>query len=208
VLAFEANGPVYKLLARNVTANGLSGVEPYLAAVDDVDGITEFPVTAHFGRKDNYGALNRDVTAGVARRRVRRCRLDSVAPANTRLIKIDVEGTELAVLLGARKIVRDLRPILLIEVRMSPSPETDRIIRSLAAIGYHMMWFLSPFATPMAPRRPQEFVTFDRMILALPTKMPLQGWNLPRIDPIDPWTNADWLHHLARYGVKKFAVKH
>jgi hypothetical protein len=48
-----------------------------------------------------------------------------------------VEGTETAVLLGARRIVRDLRPILLIEVRLHPAPETERIIRScrLSAIG-------------------------------------------------------------------------
>jgi hypothetical protein len=123
------------------------------------------------------------------------------------MVKIDVEGTETAVLLGARRLVREVRPILLMEVSLRPAPETERIMRSLAAVGYRMMWFLSPFVTPMAPRNPLQIVTFDRMILALPKKIALPGWNLPEIDPGDPWRSADWLHHLAKYGLKKFTLK-
>ncbi|MBL7495227.1 FkbM family methyltransferase [Frankia sp. CNm7] len=54
-------------------------------------------------------------------------RLDSLDVANVGLIKIDVEGHELAALRGAEKLVRRWRPTLIVEIEDSRSPAADTI---------------------------------------------------------------------------------
>jgi FkbM family methyltransferase len=199
VIALEGNGPIFDVLATNARDNRLANIEPVHAVVEDADGITQFPF-ALMRNEGNYGAWNRDVPADIPRREVRQCRIDSIAPPNTRLIKMDLDGAEVAALVGAADTICNLRPIVLIEVRMKPCPDTDRIIRSLAALRYGLRWFPSLFTTPAAPKKPQRHVKWDRMILALPKRGLLHGWDeLERIDPNNPWANAHRLPHLFKY---------
>ena len=74
--------------------------------------------------------------------RVRLATLDGALPAGTppiRFIKIDVEGHELALLRGARRLLEESRPDLLIEVSRDPDDPTStgyELVRLLAGWGY------------------------------------------------------------------------
>jgi FkbM family methyltransferase len=116
VYAVEPSGTSFRFLERNVEANGLRNVEPvplgfysearatrlhstpthpggaFISETDVVDPISE---DVELVRLDDWAA-----TAGLAR---------------VDLVKLDVEGAELAVLDGARATLQRDRPVLLLE---------------------------------------------------------------------------------------------
>lgn len=54
------------------------------------------------------------------------------------VVKIDVEGAELPVLRGARKILRQIRPILLVEIHDLGNEHKEKVLALLAECGYTM----------------------------------------------------------------------
>jgi hypothetical protein len=54
------------------------------------------------------------------------------------LIKIDVEGAELAVLKGSRAILERYRPILLVEIHFGYGWEPDTLYKLLQKFGYSL----------------------------------------------------------------------
>ena len=119
VVAFEANPNTFPLLKHNIAANYLTetvipiskalGANPGYAVVDcaqtDNRGGTSVSFVAE-ERKDSVEVSTLDVEVQALSERV----------SNVALIKIDVEGAELAVLEGAMKTISAYRPVLCIEV--------------------------------------------------------------------------------------------
>jgi FkbM family methyltransferase len=119
VVAFEANPNTFPLLKHNIAANYLTG--------------TVIPVGKALGANPGYAVVDcaqTDNQGGSAVSFVSEARQDGVevstldievqassgGVSNIALIKIDVEGAELAVLEGAMKTISACRPILCIEV--------------------------------------------------------------------------------------------
>ena len=119
VVAFEANPDTFPLLKHNIAANHLTD--------------TVIPINKALGASQGHAVVDcaqRDNQGGSAVSFVSEERPDSVevstidievralsgGVSNIALIKIDVEGTELAVLEGAMKTIRACRPVLCIEV--------------------------------------------------------------------------------------------
>ncbi len=119
VVAFEANPDTFPLLKHNIAANHLTD--------------TVIPISKALGASQGHAVVDcaqRDNQGGSAVSFVSEERPDSVevstidievrglsgGVSNIALIKIDVEGTELAVLEGAMKTIRAFRPVLCIEV--------------------------------------------------------------------------------------------
>lgn len=69
--------------------------------------------------------------------------LDGFGLSHCHLIKIDVEGMELQVLLGAQETLRRHRPILFVE-NNGPNG-SPQVIDLLRALGYTLRWHFSPF---------------------------------------------------------------
>lgn len=119
VLAIEPIAEVAARLRQNCDLNGLANVEIVVAAVSDAPGRREIFAPpgvsanqgqASFHRRESVVAVARPVEVETVDRLV--ATRGGRAP---RLIKVDVEGDELAVLRGAGGTLRDARPIVVFE---------------------------------------------------------------------------------------------
>jgi FkbM family methyltransferase len=200
ILAFEPNRPFNSLLAANVLNNRLCQVEVIHAALGSAEQIVRFP-KCPLDHDGPHGQLS-DAARGLPVEPVRMTTIDAVAPPDTRLIKIDVEGAELDILRGAARTLRDVRPILLSEVKVHLRARSEAVIGILSAAAYRLFWFISPFVTKLAPKRPFEgSPSFDLSVLALPDGVSLPNWAVDPIDPANPWRNGEFeIPYLKKYG--------
>lgn len=139
VHAFEPNPENCRLLWLSKRWNGAENVEIHPFALDRTPGL-RYLVT-HLG---SNGGLLRDEEAAVRSGLgtfVAAQRLDDAVPGDARLLKVDVEGAEFAVLEGATEVLARCRPHLVLEFsaemteRVSDVDPFDALERCLA-LGY------------------------------------------------------------------------
>jgi FkbM family methyltransferase len=114
VFAFEADPDTYNLLVKNIEFNNLTNVTVKRTCVSDQVGTVSFYKhrdSAKSSIVDRGEKLSLTLPAEM---------LDNLIPINTKIdiLKVDVEGAELNVLRGARRIFLDQRPpsVVIIEV--------------------------------------------------------------------------------------------
>lgn len=137
VLAFEPHPQVVEELRWHVEANGLSQVVIHAQGLLDRAGAIPFTLgenskTSHVG-SDGGASDGREITVACLT-------LDEVFEksglTSLKLIKVDVEGAEAALLRGAERTLRRYRPHLVVELH---NPEQDlEVARILSALGYHL----------------------------------------------------------------------
>jgi FkbM family methyltransferase len=140
VLAFEPQRTLFYMLCGNVAQNNLDHVKCFQAAVGERAGQISVPELDP-AAEQNYGGvdLSRPVKGPAAT--VPLLRIDDLRLAACHLIKIDVEGMEREVLLGAADTIRRLRPLLYVE---DDRPDKSAALRAcLASFGYEL-WFHVP----------------------------------------------------------------
>jgi FkbM family methyltransferase len=128
VYAFEPFPPNYALLELNIAANGLDDqIVASCLAVGEAVGMA----TLQPGPPANFGTTR--VVAGTGETPIRS--LDSLAiPGPISLIKVDVEGEELPVLLGAEGLIQAWLPDIAIE---AGTPEAfRRLADAMLRFGY------------------------------------------------------------------------
>jgi len=110
VYAFEPDPKNFGLLKKNIEANSLDNVVPINKGVWEFDGTVSFRIADASNRGISKVDYAGDTTIQVVA-------LDSFCgDGKCDCIKIDIEGNELKVLEGARKIITNSRPVLAIEV--------------------------------------------------------------------------------------------
>lgn len=131
ILAFEPVPSTYADLADLVAQAGLGPwIETRQAAVGETDGEVTMSVPRHSGLAK--------IDTGGAGTRVPLVRLDSLGLERVDVIKIDVEGHELAVLKGAEQTLRRLGPALVFETGVG-DPGVDRLpLEFLEGLGYRL----------------------------------------------------------------------
>jgi FkbM family methyltransferase len=132
VTAFEPVAETFSLLSHN--ARMVKNLRCHQVAISDADGSTQLRVDAA-----NRGASRIDSSGGSELETVVMRRLDSFAEEcrNVRLIKIDVEGHEAAVIDGAREIIARDRPLIVLEAGLGGAAGgTSCPLRSLREAGY------------------------------------------------------------------------
>ncbi|WP_144152868.1 FkbM family methyltransferase [Paraburkholderia sp. BCC1885] len=127
VLGFEAQEIVYYALAGNIAVNNCLNARVRLSALGEFPGELVVPQPDYF-RPASFGSLelrrrdrnefigqtvSYETTSGNV---VPMINLDSLRLARLDLVKLDVEGMELEVLRGARRVLERYRPVMLIEV--------------------------------------------------------------------------------------------
>jgi FkbM family methyltransferase len=125
VVAFEASAENARIVERNVKLNGLDGrVTVEQAAVTDrstaalplyagrTGGSMEWTMDAGFATRETGGAAPAKAAA-----QVRGLSLDEYFPPGSRLdlVKMDIEGAEAKAIPGMSRLLRDARPIVVLE---------------------------------------------------------------------------------------------
>ncbi len=131
VLAFEPVPATYADLADLVEQAGLGRwVEPRQAALGREDGVATMRVPRHSGlaKIDEGGG---DVSVPLLR-------LDSLGLERVDVIKVDVEGHELAVFEGAAETLRRLGPVLVFESGVGERKTAQPPLEFLEGLGYRL----------------------------------------------------------------------
>ncbi|GAB5535745.1 MAG: hypothetical protein Rubg2KO_19940 [Rubricoccaceae bacterium] len=128
VLSFEPASNEHEALIRNVTLNGMDQIETVKAAVSEQSGHLTFHYTPEHPTQGKladveptYGNAGQTVT-------VEAVTLDDLLDEKPRphMLKIDVEGAAAAAFRGGRRLLREVRPHLFIELH---GPEEQAGVR-------------------------------------------------------------------------------
>jgi FkbM family methyltransferase len=141
VVAFEPLPANQQRLRANLELNGLTErVQVVAGAVGEAAGRQRFrphPSVA-MGRLAAPDAAN-EPAAGLLEVEV--IALDDFAAASGTipgLIKMDIEGGEAAALRGARRLMRQAKPVLLLELHEAQAAEADTVFDELQQMGYEV----------------------------------------------------------------------
>jgi FkbM family methyltransferase len=147
VVALEPQPVVFWNLCANLVLNELTQVEPIPVGCAEAAGRMKLPAI-DYGRDGNFGGVSlKDAEAPGGGCDVEVRRLDElIGPRRVDLIKVDVEGMEERVLIGAEGILERDRPSLYLENdRVDRSPA---LITRLEQLGYRLWWSLPPLYNP------------------------------------------------------------
>ena len=139
VLAIEANPAVYKEL---VCSTWHSGIETRNIAVSSSPGMAELLIPVDREGQAQEPAATLEARTRVGRRiQVERVKLDDLLQAAKRvtLIKIDVEGHEFDVILGAAATIERHRPAFVVEIEQqhqSGTRQVGDVVDLLTSRGY------------------------------------------------------------------------
>jgi FkbM family methyltransferase len=163
VHSFEPEPETFALLEHNILINGLRNVHPIRCAL----GESLRDVELYVARPDNIGqtSLRKPDNFSGVKVNVQCQTLDSYAGEHgmdrIRLIKIDVEGAELDVLLGARGVLsRNPKPHIIIEFweefLQAYGASCAQLAEFLQGSGYSLFWIGETGLTPYTPRKNGE----------------------------------------------------
>ncbi len=172
VHSFEPEPEVFNLLRHNILINGLHNVHLIGCAL----GASPKDVELYVARPDNIGQTSLRQPTNFSGVQVKvQCRtLDDYAEEHgmnrINLIKIDVEGAELDVLLGARGVLsRNPKPHIIIEFweefLQAYGSSCARVAEFLRGNGYSLFWIGETGLIPYIPRKNGELFN----VLATPT---------------------------------------
>ena len=128
VYAFEPDTYWFSRLIRNLELNSVKNVKTLQLAVSDISG------KVYFGRpsETEFWRLIEEKKEGWEVMEISSISLDDFCNSNPRpqLLKIDVEGGEARVLLGAKKILEQHRPIIICEIHgLDPAQQVLGILQ-------------------------------------------------------------------------------
>ena len=184
VLAFEPQRLVFQMLCANIALNELSTVDARQTGLGSAPGHAQVPVTLP-DRDFNFGgvSLSREDSGETVAVET----IDGLNVPRCRLIKVDVEGMEQEVLLGAAETIVRCRPVLYVE---NDRRKNSRALLALIMSWRYRIWWDFPHLYD-----PQNFAGASedpfaemrsRNVLCLPEEKPLVGQGDPIASP-DEW---------------------
>lgn len=146
VIAFEPQRVLHQLLCANIALNGLTNVLAHPAALGAAQGELRAPAI-DFSRPGNFGGVSLAADdAGQPGDPVAVLPLDAFALQRIDLLKVDAEGMENEVFVGAAETIRRCRPVLYVE--NDREPRSAELIGRLQGLGYRLWWHLPPLYSP------------------------------------------------------------
>jgi FkbM family methyltransferase len=112
VYSFEANSDIYLYHIKNIALNHIVNIEPHCVALSDSKSEVSF-----YKRDDGTSRISNRFQRGEPVKLQTDLLSSFINPKEKiKLIKIDCEGHEFQVLEGSKEIIKNSRPIILIEV--------------------------------------------------------------------------------------------
>lgn len=185
VIAIESSRVIHQMLCANLVLNDVQNVWTLHAAAGAQDGVTLIP-DINFNEPGNFGCVPAfGHEQGTPTRLVR---IDSLKPNRCDFIKIDVEGMESQVLLGAQQTIGKFRPVMYIE--NDRKENSAALISLLFSFGYTLYWHGSMLFNPDNYNKNPENVfggtgSFN-MLCAPDDSVKMEGW-APISSPDDWW---------------------
>jgi FkbM family methyltransferase len=182
VFAFEPQRIVFQELAANMALNSILNVNCIHAALGEREGSIVIP-SLDYEKEANFGGLALgNFTDGED---VRLTTIDSLRLKQVHFIKIDVEGMEKDVLLGAAATIRRSKPILYVE-----NDRTDKsrdLIRCLHDFDYDLYLHRPALYNPDNFHRDPEnifpnIVSFNLLCIPRSLGTPLPGFEKVAVD--------------------------
>lgn len=179
IYAIESNPTIYNILCANLALNAILNTKPLNAYVTSGDQDT--PEAGSWGRTAYIGKTWEPSYLA----------LDSLDLQRCDLLKVDVDGAELAVLKSGEMMIEKHRPILYFENDQKELSPTllDYTMRHL---GYDLYWHSAPIFDPdnffgesTNHWAPNNIVSL--MILGIPAELKQEVTTLPKIKGHDEW---------------------
>lgn len=191
VLAFEPQPRIAALLRENVDKNAPGIVSAQQIALGIVSGVCNMADLPPDDTEFNFGG----VPISAPGTQLTEVTTIDALNLNPSLIKIDVEGMEPEVILGARETIKRCQPIIYLECNRK---DTKDVATVLAEIGYVAFWSIGPYFNPNNHFGNTENVWPNVMpscnLLAVPAT--LEGWRhldmdvFPYLGATDNWRDA------------------
>ncbi len=206
VLAIEVNPANCIRLVFGARVNGVDGgLRIIQAAAGDRDGVTAFAGEEAAGH----------ITADGSGHPAPELRLDTILHSlqaedpswfsEPFVLKIDVEGYEVAVLGGATETLRLLRPVIVfeaIDVADDPAQVATRTKEIVADAGYDLFLIRHDVLCPRGPEDAQEGYVSD--FLAVPAERRSLLDSLPNeVRPLHPEERLDWVAEMAAFHMQE-----
>jgi FkbM family methyltransferase len=127
VYAFEPQSLVFSILQNNLLLNNCNNVTSYRFALSDSNSsVIAMEAFSFSGERINNGAIRVDNKGGGYGDLVLTRKLDSFEFPSVDFIKMDIQGSEVKALCGAKELIHKHRPVMFIEIEQ----------RHLEALGY------------------------------------------------------------------------
>ncbi len=177
VISFEPSQREFQRLRNNIQLNGLDNVRAVQAALAEISGTVELNIadSAHAGQ-NTMGAFVYDVPS-LRRERISAQTLDGFAAESglTRLdvLKLDVEGAERRALEGSRRVLREMRPIILFEASGAALQAQGSSLQDLLEFLHSQQYGLYAFDGRTGLPIPADGETRSDNMIAVPAERPI-----------------------------------
>jgi FkbM family methyltransferase len=143
VVAFEPQPVLHQILCANLAVNSIPNVRTYAMALGHCQGTCRLPAL-DYTRPNNFGGVSMDLVAEGEL--VPLGTLDDFGLERVDFIKLDVEGFESRVLMGAAATIGRCRPIMYVE--NDREEKSAELIERLFGLGYRLWWHTPPLFNP------------------------------------------------------------
>ena len=142
VITFEPQSLIYSILQNNVLLNRRTNIDTYRFACSDKNFQTiSMEPFSFIGERINNGALRvslNDVAGDLALTRT----IDSFNFEKLNFIKIDIQGSEVKALRGAKKTIAKFKPYMFIEIEqqhlLAMNASAKELIELVLSLGYSL----------------------------------------------------------------------
>lgn len=144
VHAFEPQTKLYQVLSANLALNQVDNATTYRMALGSAEGLIAVP-SFKYDKEDNFGSLSLDPN-NKTNANTAIIKLDSLG-ISCHLLKIDVEGMETDVLMGAKEMIKQCRPVIHVENDRGKE-KSETLIKFLQEMNYRMYWHITDLYNP------------------------------------------------------------